>query len=351
MVSVVLGNTASIGGVTSGLFMNTAGFGGVSGNAVRNLQIVCSPAVGQAISLGGVLDMTVDTVKAIGGFNAVGNWVMYANYVVHVRHCFLQAYDSPYFAYQQLSVGDDNYFGTAGRVTIRLVGGNADWQNSLVAFAETNSECIVKIRTALYGGNFHFANMNVDFEGGVLSQAGIYCENIATAPATSLMLRDIFFGSIGPNASLIQLRDLSAGGAGSPYHRCLLSAKNVQAFTYTYKAAVDVDGPLWHGDVDGLPFFGPQFVHRGTWGPKTSVVVRDTKFTGTPREFGWYSGAHVLDVRSPADGQFSEWRCVTTGAYGTPKPPAWYGMNPINASPNGMAAYVLNHAYITAALS
>ena len=149
----------------------------------------------------------------------------------------------------------------------------------------------------------------------------------------------------------MQLRDLSRGEDGSPFHRCLLSVNNLQAFTYVYKAAIDVDGPLWHGEVTGLPFFGPPFIHRGKWGTKSSVVIRDTKFTGTPRAFPWYSGAHVLEVRSPADGQFAEWRCVTTGAYGTSKPPVWYGMNPINATPSGMAAYVLNHAYITAALS
>jgi hypothetical protein len=56
-------------------------------------------------------------------------------------------------------------------------------------------------------------------------------------------------------------------------------------------------------------------------------------------------------VASPVDGQFVEWRCVTTGTYGTPTPPTWAGLNPISASRNPLAAYVLNHAYMTVILS
>ena len=39
-----------------------------------------------------------------------------------------------------------------------------------------------------------------------------------------------------------------------------------------------------------------------------------------------------------------------TGSYGTSNPPAWLGLNPLVISSNGLAAYVLNHAYMTVSL-
>ena len=92
-------------------------------------------------------------------------------------------------------------------------------------------------------------------------------------------------------------------------------------YTNRLLAAVDVDGPLWHGEVRGVALGGPQFNHRQKWGTKTNVVIRDTKYVAPPRQYLWYTGAHVLEVRSPADGQFAEWRCMATGTYGTPNPP------------------------------
>ena len=140
------------------------------------------------------------------------------------------------------------------------------------------------------------------------------------------------------------------GVNGPNFNRCWLSVENLQAYTNTYLAAIDVDGPLWHGEVTGVALNGPPINHRERWGTTTTVAIRDTKNTAPPRQYLWYSGAHVLEVRSPADGQFAEWRCMATGAYGTPTPPQWVGINPLQLTANGLAGYVLNQYYITISL-
>jgi hypothetical protein len=351
VVTVNHGPQTSIsGGASAGIFLHsTPNGGGIVGNAVRDLFIQGGGAGGQAISLGGVLEMTIENIRAIAAFNGVGSFSLYANYNVYVRNCWLEGIDSPYFGSQQLMFGRDVFFGTAGRVTMRHLGGCARWENLFVAFPAPNSECIFKARTANYGGDFTIEGLNVDFEGNSLLLAGIYCEPVHYAPSTTLLLKDIGFGTVGPTTPLVMLKDLG------PYtetllNHCWLSVENLQAYSIYYLAAIDVDGPLWQGEVRGLGSIGPPFNHRQKYGTKTGIVIRETKFVAPPRRYTWYDGAHALEVRSPSDGQFAEWRCVATGTYGTPNPPLWAGLNPLSASPNALACYVQNHAFMTAAL-
>jgi len=349
VVSVQHGPSATLDAITSGYIIHSVNPTPVMGNAVRDLQVVASNGFGQAISVANALEFTVENVKATGGYHGIGSIFSVANYNIYIRNCWLQGYDAAYFGVQQIIDARDVYCGTSGRVTLRHVGCSANWQNVFVAFANPNAECIFKGHSWGYGGNLAITNLFVDFEGQTLSKAAIYCEAVAYVPATSLVLKDIFLGTIGPNAALVMLKDFSNND--TVFHRCWVSIENLQAYTDTYLAAVDVDGPRWHGEMNGIALIGPQFNHRQKWGTSTNVVIRDTRYTAPPRIFSWYSGAHVLDVRSPVDGQFTEWRCVGSGGYGTASPPAWYGLNPLSVTQNGLASYLMNHAYITATLS
>ena len=349
-VTATNGNTAGYGGMSSGFFLNTANLGGVIGNAIRDIAVQGAVNAGQTICLGGILEMTIDNVMAIAGFNGIGSLNTYANYTVYIQNSWIEGYDAPYFGMFQLSIGRNIYFGGAGRVTMRYLGGSADWGNILVARASPVTECIVKIRNGMYGGNFSFSSLLVDFEGETLSLAAIYCEAAEYCPAPSLRLTDIFLGTLGQTASAVMLRDGSA--SPDPNHLpCWLVVDNLQSGDTSFRSLIDVDGPLWRGDVKGGDLRVTRLTHEGTWGNTTNVVVRDTAFTAPPRTLHWYNGAHVLEVRSPAAGQYAEWRCTATGDYGTPTPPVWAGLNPVSSVTNALACYVLNHAYLTAALN
>ncbi len=345
VVSVQHGQATGSSPVGSGIFLHTANAGGMSGNAVRDVWVSAANGFGQAISLGGVLETTLDNVKATDGFHGVGSLNMYANYNIHVHQCWLNGRDASYYGALQIVRADDLYCELSGKSTVRLFGSSSHWSNVFIAYAAPNAECHFKFHGSDYGGNHKVDTLIADFEGQTLSLAGFYCETHGQTPATSLTLRDIFLGTIGANASIVMLKDL--GTLGGEFNRGWLAAENLQAFTNTYLAAVDVDGPLWYGRVDGLPLNGPSFLHRQKWGSQANVVVRDQKYVAPPRQYSWYPGAHLLEARSPVDGQFAEWRCMTAGAYGTNSPPAWAGANVIQLSPNGLAGYITNHGYVT----
>ena len=349
VVSVQHGNTLANGGVGSGIFLHAPNSGGIIGNAVRFLAIGAGNGHGQAISIGGVLEMEIENVKAVYGFQGIGSLNSYANYYVHLKDCWLSGYDSAYYGAYQLMTAQNIYCESSGRATVRFLGSSADWNGTLVAYPAGNAECIFKLHSADYGGNFNVANLTVDFEGSTLGLAAFYCEAHYLTPATSLTLRNIELGTVGPNAALIMLKDLNTQTSG--FNPCWLSVDNIQAYTNIYSSAVDVDGPLWHGEMTGVALQGPQFNHRKKWGVNTGILIQDTKYVAPPRTFSWYAGAHALQVRSPADGQFSEWRCTSAGAYGTATPPKWFGLNPINITNNGIATYILNHCYITIVLN
>jgi hypothetical protein len=349
IVSVQHGTTAVLDGITTGIFLNSLASSFITGNAIRDIFVQASGGYGQAICLGNVLEMTIENVKATGGFHGVGSFALGSNYNVYLNNCALDGTDAGYFGAWQILYARDIFFGTIGRVAMRHVGCNAAWQNVFVGFPSPTTEAVFKARTCDYGGAYSITNLLVDFEGSTVTRAGIYCEATATAPASSLLLKDIFFGTVGSSIPLIQLKDTAKGNP--LINRGWLSVDNFQAFTNDYLAFIDVDGPLWHGEVMGVALNGPQFNHRQKWGTNTNIVIRDSKYTGPPRAFLWYNGAHLLQVRSPAAGQFTEWRCVATGRYGTPNPPTWAGLNPLPTSANSLAAYVLNHAYMTVNLS
>lgn len=348
-VVTVQNGGASVAGTTSGIFLHSAFPTVMSGNAIRDVAVAAANPYGQAISVGVITDLTIENVKATGGYHGVGSFIMAANYFVHIRNCWFDGFDAGYFgAYQQMHARDVTIPST-GRVAIRHLGCGARWENVFIAYATAVTECLFKARSSDIGGTYSISNMLVDFEGPTIARAAIFCEAHGTTPSTTLELKDVVLGTIGPTASLVMVRD--AYGEGPDVHKCWLSVENLQAFDSSYLSAIDVDGPLWHGEVKSLSLTGARFHHRRKWATNTNVVVRETKYVAPPRLFPWYNGAHVLEVRSPADGQYTEWRCVGTGAYGTPNPPAWAGINPLSVSRCGVAGYVLNHAYVAAALS
>ncbi|GAC1463639.1 MAG: hypothetical protein NVSMB9_01310 [Isosphaeraceae bacterium] len=339
---------AVLDGITSGVFLHAFTAWAVAGNAIRNLSVRASNPYGQAICLGIVLEMTIENVRALGGYHGVGSFRMQASYNIYMRNCFLEGFDSAYFGASQILHANEIAISSMGRVAIRHLGCSARWENVIVAYATPIGECVFKARAFDYGGAYSITNLTVDFEGTTLSRAMIYCEAHGNVPYTTLALKDIAFGSIGSGASLVMLRDLYREHA---LREGWISIENMSAYTDDYRCVIDVDGSMWHGEIKNIALNGTRTIHRQKWGTKTNIVMRETKFIAPPRSRFWYPGAHALEVRSPADGQYTEWRCTAAGTYGTAGPPEWAGLNPISVMKNGIAVYVLNHCYITASIS
>ena len=348
-VTVAHGGAVYNGYSTGLLIHSVAPLAYNTGNAIRNISTTLESAHGQTICIGAVFEFAIENVVAQGGYHGIGSFIMGSSYNIYLDHCKLDGTDAGYFGAIQLVMANELYFPSSGRATMRFVGSSATVNNVFVAGWAPVAECIFKASSYGYGGNFSITNMNVDFEGYSLSRAAIYCEAHPYTPGTTLALKDVYLGTVGQTTPLVMLKDMSRSGPA--FNNAWLSIENLQAYTNTYLATIDVDGPLWHGEMTGVALYGPPFNHRQKWGTNTNIIIRDTKYVAPPRINSWYNGAHVMEVRSPADGQYTEWRCVGSGTYGTLNPPVWLGLSPLNISTNGLAAYVLNHYYFTASLS
>ena len=321
--------------------------GGIAQNAVRDLQLIGGNLYGQNVAVGQVIDLKFKGVRSSAAYHAIGSLSNGANYTVRLEECYLDGCDSGYFALDQILWARNVTFASAGRATMRFVGCDVDAQNTTVEFGIPSNQSTIKAHTGDYGGNYTFRNLVVDYEGDSYQHAAIYCESHPYCPSTSLRLEDVYLGSIG-NVPLVMLKEVDPS-----FPKSTLIVDNLQAYTDQFRAAIDVDGPNWYGEVKNLVGIGeaPRIAERASFGAACNVVIRETRYKAPPRSHLWYAGAHILEVRSPADGQYTEWRCAATGTCGTTSPPLWVGLNPVSSGPAAIAGYILNQGYITAALS
>ncbi len=348
--------SAYYGGSQLGYFFQVPMYsllGGIKNNGIADLRLTSSFPTNPTVAVGAILDLTIERCMIEGGTQAIGTLNLLANYTTHIIDCELSATDSCYYGSWSAVVGRNVSFRNAARATIRTFASNTDFDDSIVLFANEQTESIVKSHAGLYGGFHRYVNMKIDFEGSTYRVAPFYFEQYTgfiIAPATSYEVKNIYMGTTGacPLFKLVTRQDYANDGINYIY----LDVNNIQTIGSDYTSIVELDGPSVTGEVSGVfPPNGPQFKHLETKGAGSSLVVRSMTLKAPPRIFSWYAGAHVLDCRTGVDGQFTQFRCVSSGAYGTPTPPTWAGLNPQQKTPSSLAGYVLNHAYITAALS
>jgi hypothetical protein len=342
----------AFGGNSYGYFVQNAMFsqqGGLLDNGLTDLHLV-GPGFGSVVVIGGALDLTIERCTIENGTHAIGTLNLIANYVLQLHDCSLSASDAGYYGAWQISEVSNIRFQTCGRVPIRLWASNASIEGVFMTdFGSTYTESVIKMHAGLYGGSYRFEDFTVDFEGDGLAVAPIYLEQHPnTAIVTSCIVKNFYVGTIGNAVAYVQVKT----GPFDSIHYVQLDVDNFQCGGTTSGVILDLDGPAVTGEIKNVFFANqPPINHRQTYGNGCNVVIRDVTRKAPPRSFGWYPGAHVLEVRSPADAQFAEWRCLASGTYGTPTPPQWVGVNPLCLTSSSLASYVLNHAYITIILS
>lgn len=348
MVSAkVLGNSNGYG-----YFVQNAMFsqlGGLLDNGLTDLHLV-GPGFGSVVVIGNALDLTIERCTIENGTHAIGTLNLVANYVLQLHDCSLSASDAGYYGAWQISEVSNLRFQTCGRVPIRLWASDVTINGVFTTnFGSFYTESVVKMHAGLYGGSYRLENFTVDFEGDSLAVAPIYLEQHPnTAIVTSCIVKNFYVGTIGNAVAYVQVKTGPFDGT----HYVQLDVDNFQCSGTTNGVILDIDGPAVTGEVKNVFFAGqPPINHRQTYGTGCNVVIRETTRKAPPRSSAWYPGAHILEVRSPADGQFAEWRCLASGTYGTSTPPQWVGINPLFITTSSLASYVLSHAYINARLS
>jgi len=246
--------------------------GGIGHNAVRDLNLVGGGPYGQNLAIGAVLDMSITGVTSADAYHAIGSFPLGANYVVRLEDCRLKGNDSGYYGAYQILWARNISFIIAGRVTMRFAGSVVKMQNMMVSFHTPGHQSTIKIHASEYGGNYTFDHLNVDFEGYTYEHTPIYCEVHPYMPMTTLRLTDVLLGTVGEDKPLITLREHPLG-SGKAY----LSVDNIITYSKRAAAVVDVDGPMWTGEVRGIAAGAgtPMLRYRGKPGTASRIIFRD----------------------------------------------------------------------------
>jgi len=184
--------------------------GGIQGNAIENCRLIGGNVYGQNVAIAQVIDFPLDHVRSENAYHAVGSLNFGASYTITMTDCNLSGTDSGYYGLDQEMRIRGTSFPSAGRVTIRLVGCQADVDSAFVEFWNPQNQHTVKIHAGDYGGNYTFKNTTVDYEGSdAYLRSAFYCESHPYTPSTSLRLVDTYLGKVGTGIPVIVLHDRS----------------------------------------------------------------------------------------------------------------------------------------------
>lgn len=318
-------------------------YSSIGGNRLRDLSITShDQAYGEALNIGYALYLRVENCTLHGGAHGIGSWNWGANYVTRIRDCEVYGGDAAIYNNYGMMEVDGLFVPAHGRSTFWISAGRLRGRNIFCGYGG-EPEYIVR---STRGSDVHLENFSVDIEGGPYpSKGGFYAESSSENGGTSggrLRLKDVNFGTIGRDTPLVvlaQSRDYDPPAQFELDGLVLVGEE--------YKSLVDTRSKNWTGTMKGIqcdPVFPPITNDPGCGG---AVSIHDS-MTGSPRAGRWETGSHVLEVRSPAPGQFSRWRCASGGEYGTSTPPKWHGFEPLDDGGNALAAYVCGHSCWTA---
>lgn len=328
---------------TSALALSAAhasNYSSTTNHLFQDLQILGRSAspYGMAVALGFALHVDFERVTLAGGSHGLGSLVFGANYPIRLNHCHLAGADAGLFTDYAIASADDLTFDAIGRAAMRLSNGT-EFVGRSIFVPPGNAEYVVKSC-----GQVFIDNINIDFEGGSFPSIATFHASAAQGLPIGgqLVLSNLQCGTIAPGTPLVKLHD--ASGSGLP--QATFRLQDLILYGQDYAAIVQTDSPTWSGEVRAELDIECPYVQ--TLGAGRNVVSRHGHFVGPPRYTSWAKGAHVLDVSAPADGQFSQWRCAASGTYGTPTPPAWSGLAPMDVSGDALAAYLYDHTYWSA---
>ncbi len=264
---------ATYGGRSSGMLLHIYVPQPASNIAITDLTLTGSGPYGYGIALGAVIEPHLERLKVSSAAFAIGSFLRRDNYRIHLTDLQLSGSESGYFGYQQMVLADRIVFAYSGRDTIRLVGTSSRWRDVLVAFWSPAVTHIFQAIAHGTGGAHTIENMYVDFEGPVFRPEGsaIYCEAHTSRPATSLRMRDCFFGTLGP----VPLIELIGAPANEPHTGPgWFDAENIQAFEEK-PTILKIDGPLWHGSYRGLGAGkGLKIENTKRFGAETNITIK-----------------------------------------------------------------------------
>lgn len=219
----------------------------ISNNKIENLYIAHPNVFGSCVVICNVNELDIDRCKLMGGARGVSNLNVIANYNVYLRRCHISGYDTAYYGFSQILHATDTYIQNSGRHTVRMVGCNSNWRNTMIAFPNPpTTRSFFRFVSYMYGGMHSIVNTTIDNESGEVHPEGAVIDADAHPYGSTTLIVDNLYVASGGSVPIFRLRDLAIAPGVLPSMidaRCIVVAGN-------YSFVVETDGPNWFGSVD-----------------------------------------------------------------------------------------------------
>jgi hypothetical protein len=316
----------------------------ILGPEVRNMRLVNVRPYGSPLYVGQVLDATFDNLDLQGGMYAISSLPVISTYPVVISNCQFSASDAAIYLNFTAATITNSTVHSGGRAPLRFREVDANVDGMFIAGCNANCQFSI-LRThngSSGGGQITLRHILQDSESApYASRAGIYAE--AAPVGACLRLEDVS-ASQTPNVPFLVL---DSTGTASGWPPNIAVADNVSPGGSISPVYVQSNGTKWTGQFKNMGLGQtPHLLGLETYAIGQPFKFVDTTYPAPPHAGTWYPGAHYLQAPTWVDGQYGEWRCIAKGTYGTPAPPKWAGLNPLQSMPSALAVTAFDHTVV-----
>jgi hypothetical protein len=332
------------GGAQPAFIATTQGGGFIGPLGLADMRLVASRGYGAPVFIDVALNVTLDNLDLVGGLWAVANIPHTNNYVVLLNHCYFTVGngDAATCFYETIARMRDCVINSGGRANNRFRASDVVIDGMFIAGCEANVQfSIARTHAGDNGGQYQFSNILQDNEGTPYpSRAVIMCE--ADLTGCYLGLNSVE----GAEAGFAPFLMLDSGSNARNLPSNVINIVNSGSMLGS--TFVQTNGSAWSGTFNNTDTSSNngQVPHLIASGARPPLRFNDSTYPAPPHGGTWYAGPHRLSVPNPGDGQYTEWRCSKAGTYGTTTPPQWVGLNAIQASPQSLASYAMDHTVL-----
>jgi hypothetical protein len=336
---------------TGGSFAAFVGAGAGIGNALpvigpelRDMRLVTVKPYGSPLWIGQVLVATFDNLDLEGGMYGIASLSGISTYPVTISNCQFSAYDAAIYLNFTVATITNSTIYNGGRANLRFRETNANVDGMFIAGCNSNCQFSL-LRThngSGGGGQITLRHILQDSENfPFASRAAIMTE--AGPNGACLRIEDVYAGQT-PGVPFI-IADSTGSGRGWPPNT--IEADNASPGENISPFYLQSNGTAWTGRFTNMGIGQtPHLNSLETFAKGTPFQFVATTYPAPPHVGTWYPGAHSLQVLTWVDGQYGEWRCIAKGTYGTATPPRWAGLNPLQSTPQALAATAFDHTVI-----
>lgn len=295
---------------------------------VQDIAFYGASLYGINLSLGAPLYFTASNIYSDKSAYGIGGQPVSTGYIHRFDDCVLSASESPFLTF--FVTGEVNRLQVlnTGRLGVRYVGSIMDTDGLNFAFTGGNTEYAFANDAGNFGGICRVKRFVLDTEGNGLALGVIRLQPSPNSFLTSCTFEDIAPQNIGP----VPIFDVQ--GLGGNSGQIALEINQLQC-TSPGSAIVSTDTDQLRGNVRNYNCGAtPNFIQR-TAGLKTQLVFHETSYSAPPpATLAWTPETHI-EVGNPADGEYSEFRCVAPGTPGT-----WVGIGLLTATPASIGCHI-----------